>query len=289
MHVRLSTAAISLCLAGCATTRYSGPIIDFHVHLEAEGEAGRINPKQPATEAALSPQMDTARVGKAGVITIALRGNAERTRRQNDFVRALAEAKPERFFAIGSVHPEDGLEARRELERLAQAGVKVVKLHPNTQRFDVDSPAVAEVVERAAELKMVVLFDGWSPFDADQTGKLMKLAITKPHARLVIAHMGGARFDEMMAFHALELYPWYARNVWFDLSAVTRFYADSPYREQLLFVCRKVGVDRLLFGSDFPMVQPSQAVADVEKMGFTPEELRRIFHDNAAELLGRSR
>jgi predicted TIM-barrel fold metal-dependent hydrolase len=136
-------------------------------------------------------------------------------------------------------------------------------------------------------LKMVVLFDAYSPFDADETGKFIKLAIGHPDAKMILAHMGGPRFLDMLAFYALNMYPAiYHRNVWFDLSAVSRMVAGSPsLAEQLRHTCRLVGVDRILFGSDFPLVGPTQAVSDVRAIGFTPDEERRIFHDNAAELL----
>ncbi len=276
---------LGLLLAGCAH-RYGGPIIDFHAHLEPRGAEGRINPNVAATPDELLRRMDARGIGKAVLVTIAPKGDLERTRRQNDEVIAVAKQRPDRFVAAGSVHPDDGHDALAELARLARSGVKVVKLHPDTQRFDVGSPRLAELVARAAELQMVVLIDAWSPFDPGQVGKLIELAITHPAARLVLAHLGGARFHEMIGFWALNQYPWYARNVWFDLSAVTRMYADSPaYREQLAFVCRQIGVDRILFGSDFPQVMPEQAVADVERLGFGHDELRRIFHENAVRLL----
>ena len=48
--------------------------------------------------------------------------------------------------------------------------------------------------------------------------------------------------------------------------------------------CRLVGVNRILFGSDYPVLAPERAVADVFALGFEPEEERQIFHDNAAAL-----
>ncbi len=46
-------------------------------------------------------------------------------------------------------------------------------------------------------------------------------------------------------------FPYYTRNLWFDLSATAHFFADSPYEEQLVWVARQIGTDRLLFGSDW--------------------------------------
>jgi uncharacterized protein len=50
-------------------------------------------------------------------------------------------------------------------------------------------------------------------------------------------------------------------------------------------VCRRVGIDRVLFGSDYPVFRPVEAVANVSRLGFTADELKLVFHDNAASLL----
>ncbi len=288
--------AACLLLLGCAsapvprsegqTGFFEGSIIDFHAHVEPPGEEGGITPKLTATPEHLIAAMNRARVERSAAIVIARKGQLERTRAQNDWVLAIAQKSSERLFPIGSVHPDDGEAALTEMERLQQLGFSVMKLHPNTQKFDVGSPPVAALVKKAGELGLVLLFDGWNPFDADQTGKLAKLAIAYPRARMIIAHMGGNRFSDMLLFHVLTHYSWYARNVWFDLSAVSNLFADSPFAAQLLWVCRKIGTDRIVFGSDFPLLDPSTAVADVKKLGFTEAELRQIFYENAKALLG---
>ncbi|MCY1055655.1 amidohydrolase family protein [Nannocystis sp. SCPEA4] len=68
--------------------------------------------------------------------------------------------------------------------------------------------------------------------------------------------------------------------------AVSELYARSPCKEQLVYVIRKIGVDRVLFGSDFPFVRtPTEAIDDVESLGLTADEERMIFYENAAALL----
>ena len=49
---------------------------------------------------------------------------------------------------------------------------------------------------------------------------------------------------------------------------------------------RKVGTDRVVFGSDYPVDDPLEAVRAVAELGFTDEEQAAILHDNAAALLG---
>jgi predicted TIM-barrel fold metal-dependent hydrolase len=270
----------------CAAAHYRGPIIDVHFHqdppdLPDSCGAGRVA-DVPTALALLEELPDGSRLG---LVTIAPRGDLARTRAQNDALVNAAREHPEQLFAIGSVNPWDADAALAEVDRLADEGVHVLKLHPNTQKFDVGGPEVRRVVERATAHGMVLLFDGYSPFDADETGKFLMLAVEQPDARLILAHMGGPRFADMMLFATVREFAWYPRNVWFDLSAVAGMFARSPFQEELVFVCRSVGLDRVLFGSDYPVALPAEALEDVRALGFTPAEEKQILHDTAAALL----
>jgi predicted TIM-barrel fold metal-dependent hydrolase len=70
-----------------------------------------------------------------------------------------------------------------------------------------------------------------------------------------------------------------------DISAIAGLFAGSPFAEQLTWVLRQLGVDRVLFGSDYPVEDPVRALEATGKLGFTDAELAAIMHDNAAELL----
>ena len=59
---------------------------------------------------------------------------------------------------------------------------------------------------------------------------------------------------------------------------------DSPYAAQLRWVCRSVGTDRVLFGSDFPLTNLDAALRAVRQLGFTRQEEQAILHDNAEAL-----
>jgi uncharacterized protein len=271
----------SVSLLGCAhgPEHYQGPIVDAHVHVNSG--AGQLDDSPEAMERSLAE----AGVDRAALINIARRGQLERTRESNDAIAALVLRSPGRYFGFGSVHPDDGEAALLEMERMVKVGLRGLKLHPNTQRFDVASPNVERVVKRAAALRMVLLFDSYSPVDPAEIGKLITLAIANPAARIVLAHMGGPHFREMLAFAALKYYPQIKLQVWFDLSYVAHIVAGSPsLSDELRHVCRKVGVNRVLFASDFPLISPREAIADVRALGFTADEERQIFHDNAAAL-----
>lgn len=74
--------------------------------------------------------------------------------------------------------------------------------------------------------------------------------------------------------------------MWIDLSATGPLLSKSPFAEQFVWVLRKVGIDRLLFGSDYPIDTPRYAVDGIVELGFSRSELAKIFYKNARKLFG---
>ena len=262
---------------------YTGPIIDAHTHpmLDADDQMG----KQPHPPEAYRKLVNESGITRAAALTMAPAGDLQRTRARNDAVLKLADESEGFFFPVCSVHPADGSAALAELDRVAAAGSAWLKLHPNTQDFDVADPAVTDLVARAAELRLPVLFDAYSPWDASQPGKFVSLAMAIPAARLILAHAHGPSFAQLLVYEVLARYPWWPRQVWVDTSAVASLLANGPFAEQFTWVLRKVGTDRIIFGSDYPLDDPLQAIQAVEQLGFSAAELEAVMHDNAAELL----
>jgi len=266
-----------------AAPSYRGPIIDWHAHIRL-GSSDAVKEEQGIGTAPIRALDDAAGVTESALIVIARKGVLEATRAQNDAVIAAAKNSGGRFYPVASVHPLDGAAALDELDRLASLGVKVIKLHPNTQNFDVADPAVAKIVERCTERNLIILFDSYKPWDLSEMGKFVLLAATHPRARMVLAHMGLTSFREALTFAQIRKLN-IATNVYFDLSAIAVTYAESPVRPELVWTMRKIGIDRFLFGSDWPVDTPAVAEAAVRHLGLSVSEQRRIFHDNAAELL----
>jgi len=186
---------------------------------------------------------------------------------------------------VCSVHPSDGAGALAEIERVAAAGCQWLKLHPNNQRFDVADPAVAEVVRRATAAGLPVLFDAYAPWDADQPGKFVRLVQAVPGARLILAHAHGPSFPQLLVYDLLAPYPWWRRQVWVDISATANLLAGGPFAEQFVWVLRKFGIDRVIYGSDYPVGDPVADLEAAKSLGFSDTELAAVLHDNAAALL----
>ena len=259
------------------------PIIDTHTHPMVDERQQVLAEPHPAED--YLEKVGGLGIERAAALVMAPKDDMELTRALNDAVLRLAGSHDGFFFPVCSVHPADGEAALEELERVAAAGSRWLKLHPNTQDFDVADPSVTTVVERAAELGLPVLFDAYSPFDPAQPGKFVQLAMAVPDSKLILAHAHGPSFSALLVYEILARYPFWQRRVWIDISATASLLAGGPYAEQFVWVLRKVGVDRILFGSDYPLDDPRKAVGSVGELGFTEGELRAILYENAAALL----
>jgi len=212
-------------------------------------------------------------------------GEIEKTRASNDALIALAEKHPE-MLPIATVHPYDGQAAITELERVAGRGIKVLKLHPHTQKFDSRDPRVAALVKRAGELGVIVLMDNANILPGDSEN-LFNLAIACPKTKFIFAHMGGLnfRFWNILAL-ARTAQNFFADNIYFDISATTVIAAGSPIQNEFVWTLRNVGVDHVLLGSDYPQLSLPQTLAAFDRLGLTQQEKAQIAYGNAQKLFG---
>jgi predicted TIM-barrel fold metal-dependent hydrolase len=265
------------------TCVYEGAIIDAHTHPMLDPEESIVAVPHPPE--AYRSLVKGSRVARAAAITIAWPNDLGRTRARNDGLLQLAEDSGGFFYPVCSVHPGDGGAALDEVDRVAADGAAWLKLHPNTQQFDVADDAVTDIVKRATEKGLPVLFDAYSPWDANQPGKFVNLAMAVPDARLILAHAHGPGFPQLLVYDVVGRYPWWQRNVWIDISVTGPMLAGGPFAEQFTWVLRRVGTDRVIFGSDYPLDEPMTAARAVADLGFTFAEQAAILHDNAASLL----
>jgi predicted TIM-barrel fold metal-dependent hydrolase len=212
-------------------------------------------------------------------------GQVDKTRASNDALIALCASHPE-AMPIGTVHPYDGPAAIAELERIAARGVKVLKLHPHTQKFDAADPRVLTLVKRAGALGVIVLMDNANILPGDSE-KLFNLALDAPKTRFIFAHMGGLSFrfwNILVAARTAENL--FGENINFDISGTLPIVAGSPIQDEFVWTMRNVGIDHLLLGSDYPQFSLAQELVAFDKLGLTPEEKAKIHYENARKLFG---
>ncbi|MEU6998672.1 hypothetical protein [Nonomuraea sp. NPDC046570] len=181
----------------------------------------------------------------------------------NDEVLALAAAQPS-VVPVGTVDLRDPIGAVPELERLADAGVKAVRLFPDEQGVEAGFPSVRHVARHAARLGLLVLTGGdvrrfWQPF----TGLEARVVFLDTH----FYHLGDflvAAQDEP-GFHT-----------------TTRL-LNSP--DALETVASILGADRLLYGSRTPLYEPVVPLLRLATGGLKPDEVAAVAGGNARRLL----
>ena len=259
------------------------PVFDVHVHLR-DGETSL--KAYEANVAATKLELTGIGAMWFGGPHQALQGDPAKIRAGNDSIIALA-AKHSVVVPIATVHPYDGTAAIEELSRVARRGVKVLKIHPHTQKFDASDPRVLALVKEAGALGIVVLMDNANILPGDSE-KLFNLALQAPRTTFIFAHMGAMnfRFWNILAL-ARTADNLFAENIYFDVSGTALVAADSPIEQEFVWTLRNVGVDHVLMGSDYPQLELGTMVEALGRLGLTADETRKILSGNARKLFGR--
>jgi len=196
--------------------------------------------------------------------------------RINDFIAGEVASHSE-FVGFGTLH--NGLteeEAFEEGTRMLAIGLKGIKLHPDFQKFFVDEDS-AHKIYRAAEGRLPILFHaGDNRYDFSAPERIASIAKQYPNLTIIAAHFGGYRHWQNVE----EIYKG-LDNVYFDTSS-TLFALPYDTARRLI---EKMGYERFLFGTDFPMWTPQSELDKFFKLGLSEAQNQAILGENASKLL----
>lgn len=208
-------------------------------------------------------------------------------RESNDYVIDSVRRYPGKLVGFASVSPAWGEEAAVELERCADTGLRGVgELHPDTQGFDLGDPdTMAPVMEVVRRRDLIVTTHSSEPIGHIYPGKgttrpeaLWQFIESYPDVTVVCAHWGGG-----LPFYALM--PEVAEglgNVYFDTAASPFLYTSDVFET----VVRLVGDDKVLMGSDFPLMRAGLVLREIEGSSLSAQEKSAVTSGNALALLG---
>ena len=205
--------------------------------------------------------------------------------RRNEWTCDVSREHPELFAFIGLV-PEMGSEAMLdELEDKLAKGARGLKLHPAECAFYPANPALWPVYRRCEELGLPVLTHAgefYMPMESARLRFFGPVLQAFPRLKLVLAHLGKPDFAEAREIAAT--FP----NAYFDTStAITGGqHADQVPPGEEVRLIREIGVERVLFGTDFPWLSQERDVEFISRLGLSEGERRAILGENAARLLG---
>ena len=196
----------------------------------------------------------------------------------------LAAASGGRFVAYADLALGDVYSPQRaaaELRRAAkELGLRGLKIHPTDLGIPADDLRLVPVVRQAADLSLPVIVhsypsDSGPSFDYSAPQRIARMAVVFPDVTWIVAHLGGVRFMDVIP---LETYV----DISGMLLAVCDLYGVA-FAERLL---RRIGLERVLFGTDYPVFPYERYYEVLDQMRFNEEEIEQIAYRNAAGILG---
>lgn len=237
--------------------------------------SGGVKPNYDATISGLESYLAKNNVDYAVVLNIAT--NPHQEKKVNDFAISLLEKK--NIIPFGSVHP-DSPNALSELERLAKAGIRGIKLHPDYQHFFVDDEKMFPIYKKIAELGFITVFhagvDIGYPNPVHCTPeRLLRVLDLFDDAPVVAAHFGGwLLWDSVLEDLC-------GTKVYLD-TAFSSGKMPPDYAKELI---KSHGADKVLLGSDMPWSDTLDEVRFVQSLDLSAEDEEKILSNNAKRLL----
>jgi predicted TIM-barrel fold metal-dependent hydrolase len=278
-------------------------IVDFHTHIfppwlrERRDEYIKRDPcfsllySQPearmATAEELLASMDEAGIGLSVVLNVGWVSH-ELCVKTNDYILDSISRYPTRLIGFCAIQPKAGDTAVAELERCAKAGAKGIgELRSDVQGFNLtDETTMKPLVDAALKRDLILLSHASEPVGHEYIGKgsitpdiLYSFVTAFPHLKLVCAHWGGG-----LPFYALM--PEVAKalaNVFFDTAATIFLYKSEIFEQ----VSRIIGSDKILFGTDYPLMHQNRVLAQIQSSQLSERDKGGILGANAQKLLYR--
>ena len=214
-------------------------------------------------------------IDKVLLLTSGARSTPEQLRERNDCTLKLMEWAPDFFLPAMYLCAEHGANViKDEARRCVEAGMVAIKQSSGQRASDEDVDPIAEA---AAELDIPILFHAWyktveSFADESNGADVAALARRHPDARIIMAHMTGVGRRGVQDVEDLA-------NVCVDTSGG---WYDS---EMVEYAVRRMGEERVIYGSDYPGRDYAPQVGRVEGANLPQEVKEKILWRNAAAVL----
>jgi predicted TIM-barrel fold metal-dependent hydrolase len=275
--------------------------IDVHTHAwksalrvdaapsESQEAMGRYFRYQPQHQTV--PEMaEMYRKLKMGFVVFTVDSPKEPWQISNEEIAELAHAHADVAIPFASVNPHRGKEGVEAAKRLIRDyKVKGFKFHPSVQEFYPNDRLAYPLYEVIAEAKLPALFHTGQTGVGAQTrgGGGIRLKYSHPMLLDDVA----ADFPDMPIILAHPSFPWqeealsvatHKPQVYIDLSG----WSPKYFPPNLVQYANTLLKDRILFGSDYPVIAPERWIAEFDKLPIKPEVRPLILKLNAARLLG---
>ena len=207
----------------------------------------------------------------------------------NERVAEAVQKHPEVFIGFGSVDPWKEVEAVSELERsVRELGLRGVKFHPGLQGFVPNERRFGPLYAKCVELGIPAVFHtGHTGAGAGARGGAgVRLANCRP----ILLDDVAVEFPDLTIIMAHPAWPWHEEqlsvalhkpNVYLDLSG----WSPKYFPPSVVQYANTLLQDKVLFGSDYPVISPDRWLRDFESAPFKDEVRPKILRQNAERIL----
>jgi predicted TIM-barrel fold metal-dependent hydrolase len=213
--------------------------------------------------------------------------NSQLIRRHNDYVVDVVSKHSDRFIGFGCVNPADK-DAAAETQRCLDGGMLGIGELAFYQSGIDDAilrhlePIMTICRSRKAPVLIHTnepvghFYPGKTPISLTQIYQLIRQF---PENAIVLAHWGGGLFFFNLLKREVKDS---LKNVYFDTAASPFLYDTEIYQ----LAMKLIGIDKILFGSDYPLLPPKRYFKEMEAAGLSKNEIKSICGLNAAKVLG---
>jgi uncharacterized protein len=208
----------------------------------------------------------------------------------NEEIAESAAGHADVLIPFASIDPARGAAGVRSARRLVeQHGVRGFKFHPSLQGFEPNDRRVYPLYAEIEALGVPVLFHtGQTGIGAGLPGgRGIKLRYSDP----MLIDDVAADFPALTVIMAHPSVPWqdaalsiatHKANVFIDLSG----WSPKYFPAQLVQAANGRLADKMLFGSDYPLIRPQRWIRDFQQLGIKDEIQPLIMKENAVRALG---
>ena len=159
---------------------------------------------------------------------------------------------------------------------MLELGLRGINIHPDFQKLAIDDESAIDTYKAIARRGLPVLFHmGDNRYDFSSPDRLTNLLRRVPDLQVVAAHFGGWNIWPQSLAHPQP------ESVLYDTSSTL----GMTDRDIVLRLIDKIGPDRLIFGTDFPMWSPKEELARFLSLGLDESSRQKILYKNFMKLL----
>ncbi len=197
---------------------------------------------------------------------------AKQVKSINEFIAGEVERSGGLFTGLGTLYP-DSPDLASDYHHLRELGLHGVKLHPDIQDFKLDDYRCLKIYELCEQDDMPILIHtGDSRYDNSNPNRLAPILKIYSGLRIVGAHLGGYSVWESASRELCDF-----ENLYVDCSSTFGFIGADAAREIIM----RYGTDRVLFGTDYPMWNPTRELETFFSLGLSDGDNRKILSENA--------